>query len=126
MEKRKSERVQFFQLGTGKNIQPIWVFSEDDTDAIAGLLLDISPEGAQVLINKSEELDGENYQMIIHLGEDSAEAPKAVNIRRLWSHPEGTLYIRNGFDFEEQYSLPAMPASAGTGTSWLRCELLPR
>jgi hypothetical protein len=120
-ERRRSERVQFFQLVTDKDIEPIWVFRQTYPEAILGLLLDINAVGVQVLTNKSQELSGDDFRMIVHAGDEVVK----VNVRRCWSSLEGTLYMRNGFAFDEQASLPAMLAALAEGASWLRCELLP-
>jgi len=61
MDNRKADRVQFFQLGTGKDISQVWVFRQTYPGATLGLLLDIGTEGAQVLTNKADELDGKSY-----------------------------------------------------------------
>jgi hypothetical protein len=57
--------------------------------------------------------------MIVHAGDE------VVTVRRRWSALEGTLYMRNGFAFDEQANLPAMLTALAEGASWLRCELLP-
>lgn len=126
MEKRKVERVQFFQMSTGRDIQPVWVFRQNYPEAVLGLLLDITSAGAQVLTNKLQELDEMDYKLVIHLGEDFAEESLAVNVRRRWSRPEGTLYVRHGFAFEEQVAVQPMLSALHAGVNWLRCELVPR
>jgi hypothetical protein len=118
-ERRRSERVQFFQLATDKDIEPIWVFRQTYPEAILGLLLDINAVGVQVLTNKAHELTGDTYRMIVHAGDE------VVTVRRRWSALEGTLYMRNGFAFDEQANLPALLTALAEGASWLRCELLP-
>lgn len=126
MEKRKVERVQFFQMSTGKDIQPVWVFRQHNPEAVLGLLLDITSQGAQVLTNKFQELDGEDYELAIRLGEDFAEESFTVKVGRRWSRPEGTLYLRHGFAFEEPLSMQTMLSALHVGVNWLRCELVPR
>jgi hypothetical protein len=127
MEKRKSERVQFFQVGTGRDIQPVWVFRKTSPGAILGLLLDIGGNGAQVLTDKSQDLAGGSYRLIAH----SETVPGAaaftlmLNARCRWSQSEGTLYIRNGLIFDEEVSVDEVQALQPGESSWLRCEMLP-
>jgi hypothetical protein len=127
MEKRKSERVQFFQLPRDDGLIPVWVFHRAHPDSILGLLLDISAEGVQIFTDKSSPMLGDAYQLIVHAGENQSSEVISVCVRRLWSKPDGTLYTRNGFAFEGGEEL--MPylekvlASRDAGHQWLRCEL---
>lgn len=127
MEKRKSERVQFFQLPRDDALMPVWVFHRGSPDTILGVLLDISEDGVQVFTDKSSPLLGDAYQLIVH--DDEAESSEliSVRVRRLWSKPDGTLYIRNGFAFEGgeelKPTLGKVLAARDAGHHWLRCEL---
>jgi len=126
MEKRKSERVQFFQVGTGRNIEPVWVFRKASPGAILGLLLDIGANGAQVLTDKSQNLSGGAYRLIVHAESESGAAALTLmmNARCRWSRHEGTLYIRNGLIFDEEASVDEVLALQQSESHWLRCELL--
>jgi hypothetical protein len=125
MEKRSSERVQFFQVGTGKDIQPVWVFRQTVPGAILGLLLDIGANGAQVLTDKSQDLAGGSYRLVVHGEGNSGEAALSVNAGCRWSQHEGTLYIRNGLIFDEEALVDELHALQNGEPRWLRCELLP-
>jgi hypothetical protein len=127
MEKRKSERVQFFQVGTGKDIQPVWVFRQIHPEATLGLLLDIGANGAQVLTDKSQNLHDADYRMIIHGADVFSEATLIVNGRCRWSQRQGTLYVRHGLVFDEEASDSELQALQlqKCESGWLRCELLP-
>jgi len=126
MDKRKTERVQFFQLSTERSIQPVWVFRQTHAEAVLGLLFDIGASGAQVLTTKSDELfDEKPYQLIVHADDDPVREALKVNVRRCWSRGEGTMYVRNGLIFEETVSLPHLFAIHEVEPRWLRCELLP-
>jgi len=126
MEKRKSDRVQFFQLNTGEDIQPVWVFRHSNPEAILGVLLDIGAHGAQVLTDRSQDLAGGDYRLIVHCGNAQGEDDLVVNAVCRWSRHDGTLYIRNGLIFDEETSLDEIMALHNRATSWLRCEVLPR
>lgn len=125
MEKRKSERVQFFQLSMDKDIKPVWVFGQTDPEATLGLLIDITPDGAQVITNKSQELVADDYQLIAYTSEAPGREVLTVKVRRCWSRLDGTLYIRNGLVFDEQISVQPLLVARDAGSRWLRCELLP-
>lgn len=127
MEQRQVERVQFFQLAHDDDLMPVWVFHRAQPDSILGLLLDISANGVQVLIDKSHPLAAWTYRLIIHADETSDTRFITTRVCRLWSKVDGTLYIRNGFAFVDAADLqPAIEqilAARGTGQRWLRCEL---
>jgi hypothetical protein len=80
-ERRRSERVQFFQLAKDKDIEPVWVFRQTYPESILGLLLDISSVGIQVLTNKSQALTAASYRMVVHAGNENV----TLNVRRCWS-----------------------------------------
>jgi hypothetical protein len=127
MEKRKSERVQFFQLPRDKDLMPVWVFRRDHPDNVLGLLLDIGAEGAQVFTDKSSPLKADAFRLIVHADETGGSQSVSLCVRRLWSKPEGNLYIRNGFTFEAgedaTSSIEQVLAARDAGNQWLRCEL---
>lgn len=127
MEKRKSERVQFFQLTRDDEVMPVWVFQRASPDSILGLLLDISAEGAQILTDKSIQLPRDTYQLIVHAGEQPGDDFIALSVQRLWSEADGTLYSRHGFSLgsgeEAAASLDRLFTLHATGRKWLRCEL---
>lgn len=125
MEKRNSKRVQFYQLDTGRQIQPVWVFSRHDSDSILGLVLDVASGGAQILTSKSQELKARSYQLIIHLSENVTEVLQVGRVQLRWSRPESSLYQRNGFRFDKQIQLETMISAFDSGSRWFRCELLP-
>jgi len=128
MEKRKSERVQFFQLSIESDLEPVWVFRHAQQDSVLGLLVDISVDGLQVLTDKSSPLVGDGYQLIIHADEPQNRNFISVQVHRLWSKEDGTLYIRNGFAFSEGGalipSIEKLLAARAAGQQWLRCEFV--
>lgn len=100
MEKRKSERVQFFQLPRDDALMPVWVFHRGSPYTVLGVLLDISEDGVRVFTDKSSPMPGHDYQLIVHDDESESRELISVRVRRLWSKPDGTLNMRNGFAFE--------------------------
>jgi len=123
MEKRKSKRVQFFQLGTGKDMQHLWVFRKTYPEATLGLLIDITPEGAQILTSKENALQETAYRLTIHT--DTEQQALTIDAFCCWSRPNGTLYSSNGLSFAESASLQTISAAHEAGCRWLRCELAP-
>jgi hypothetical protein len=124
MEKRKSERVQFFQVRADRDLQPVWVFRQTYPGAILALLLDISTDGARVLTDKSQDLEGGVYRLVVHADDTPGAVALAANVRCNWSQRDGTLYISNGLAFDEEVWVQGILASFNANSRWLRCELL--
>ncbi len=126
MDKRKSERVQFFNIGDGEQVLPIWVFRKANTDAVLGLLVDISAEGVQVLADKAFPLADDLFQLSIHLDDDSV---LTVPVKRQWSLEDESLYIRHGFTLEDSEENTAtvvqrvIDAYEQAGR-WMGCEIV--
>lgn len=129
MEKRQSERVQFFQFAREDEVIPVWVFQRSNSDAVLGLLLDVGANGLQILTDKSGPMHGHSYQLIVHA--DGRQSTKLIYIavQRLWSQAKSALYIRHGFEFVHTDDLPAalslLLAAHTAGQKLLRCELVP-
>ncbi|MEP6502111.1 MAG: PilZ domain-containing protein, partial [Betaproteobacteria bacterium] len=72
-ELRAHRRVEFFRVPAEHHHLPVWVFMPTGTDdALAGLVLNFSDGGVQVLTNADEPLDGASYELQLLLGEDDA------------------------------------------------------
>jgi len=128
MEKRKSERVQFFQLPQDRDLMPVWVFRGDHPDNVLGLLVDIGADGVQVFTDKSSPLREGAYHLIVHADETQDSQSVTIRVRRRWSKLEDNLYIRNGFTFEAGEEATPSPIEQvltlrDAGKKWLRCEL---
>jgi hypothetical protein len=127
MDKRKSERVQFFQISHERDVLPVWVFNRSNSDAVLGLLLDIGSDGLQILTDKMKPLGAEQYELTIHSDEGADALHPAIPVKHLWSQPDGTLYNRNGFAFmggtDMMQFLESILSAREAGRKWLRCEL---
>ncbi|MBV8659808.1 MAG: PilZ domain-containing protein [Burkholderiales bacterium] len=129
MDNRRHTRVQFFQVNQNHDLQPVWVFRHAAPEAILGLLLDIGPGGVQVLTDKAAVPTNERYDLLVH--EDGSAEGLLCNVAvlRKWTNPEGSLYFRSGFEFEETAGASALAEkllnAANAGQKWLRCELMP-
>lgn len=128
MEKRLSDRVQFFQFHHDHDLRPIWVFRHAQPESVLGLLLDVSEEGVQILTDKSPSLQGDSFYLIIHSDACQVANFCAAQVRHLWSKAEGTLYVRNGFAFDGVGDLASFIArllvARADGHKLLRCELV--
>ncbi len=128
VERRLIERVQFFQVPIADEVIPVWVFQRAHAETIPGLLMDFSTDGVQILTNKATALEADYYQLIIHIDDVSSAHLMTTTIRRLWSKPEGALYVRNGclFDNAEQSlaQIDVLQTARAIGKQWLRCELM--
>ena len=125
-EKRKAKRVEFFQVGGPQGIEPVWVIQHTSPDAVLGLLVDIGADGVQILTRGKTELDGKSYQLMVQT--DTRLHLMSAVVKPRWSRPEGTMYHRNGFAFEEGQDageVDNIMAARQGGHMWLRCELLP-
>ena len=124
MKDGKPERVQFFQLGDGKDIQPVWVFRQTTPGTVLGLLIAIGDEGAQVLTERSNDLAGNAYRLMIFGGEKPSDELLSLNARCVWSKPHGTLYVHNDLAFDKPIAVQKVLELLHTGSGYLRCELL--
>jgi len=113
-EQRHHERVQYFMVQeSNHNLIPIWVFTPaDDPDLSAGLVLDISNGGIQILTSaKTPIAPGARYR-IRFLALDSQEADSNLpdlELTQIWSRPEGRLYLRHGFEFSNGSDIDLTP-----------------
>jgi len=129
MDNRQHTRVQFFQINRDHDLQPVWVFRHAAPEAILGLLLDIGSGGVQVLTDKAAPLDGEQFSLLVHQDNSPDGLLCEVAVLRKWTKPEGSLYLRSGFEFADladaATSTDILLDAAASGQKWLRCELLP-
>ncbi|MEW5768900.1 MAG: PilZ domain-containing protein [Pseudomonadota bacterium] len=127
MEKRQSERVQFFQVPLEKEVVPVWVFRRSHPNALLGLLLNISLAGVQLLTDKAHALDDGSHRLTVYTDDRSQDIFLSAQVRHLWSKTDGEIYSRHGFFFtDEKVLAPAIAkvmAAREIGMQWLRCEL---
>lgn len=103
-----------------------WVFNRSNSNTIFGLLLDITPDGAQILTNKSHPFDAEDYHLVIHTNENPSQELLSADVHLCWTQPEGSFYLRNAFSFADQGLMQSLLLAHDHGKHWLRCELLQR
>lgn len=127
MDRRVSERVQFFQSPARNTALPAGVFGLAHANAVLGLLLDLSDDGVQMLTYRAKLLAADTYKLIVHVGAPVNKSATVASVRRLWSK-EGELYVHHGFAFAGDVKLTrlldcVMDARAA-GKLWLRCALM--
>lgn len=116
-ENRTYKRVQFFILAAVHEIQPVWVFNnENPGTALAGLIVDMSEGGIQILTGADESPRNTQYKLKFLLDEKvEGSAPGKLDeqfvsesnksesldcrIQYVWSRSESGLHIRTGFTF---------------------------
>jgi len=128
MDKRQSERVQFFQVPQEKDMWPVWVFRQANSESVLGLLVDISKDGLQVLTDKNNPVQEGNYRLDVRTTDSPDGNFVTLHVRQLWMNAEGALYVRNGFSFLDtahaEIAVKQILDARDSGTKWLRCELM--
>jgi hypothetical protein len=127
-DQRRYERTAFFLVPTGREPERVWVFKpQDELDARAGLVLEMSDGGLRLLVEAEEALaDGRYHLRLLPIemqGIDPADLK--CELRLVWSRTEGQLGHYAGFEFEGDASrivayLRAQALSIEQ-RSWMRC-----
>jgi hypothetical protein len=101
VENRKFERTQFFLVQKDKDFLPVWVFKpEDNPSGMAGVLVDVSEGGLQILMQKSTLSAGQQFEMLLINqigGDETRMAPGLIDL--VWSQDLGSTYTKCGFTF---------------------------
>ena len=98
-ENRVHTRASFFRLGTGPQTESYFSFrASDKPDAIAALIMDLSPKGAKILSQAGSYLTGKTFRLEMHFAtEEGFESVDGGDIKWVWSEPEG-IYTMSGFE----------------------------
>lgn len=128
IENRKFERTQFFLVQKEKDFLPVWVFKpEDNPSGIAGVLVDVSEGGLQILTQKVESVTGQRFEMslINQIGGDEIRLPPGT-IDLVWSNDVGSTYTKCGFTFSsysgDEIAL-LIAHNSDEGDKFMRCIL---
>jgi hypothetical protein len=100
-DNRIHQRVQFFRLPKDKEFIPVWVFHQEN-DGHAGLVIDLSENGMQVLTAANEQPSRQNYDISFLDDEGSTKSLHVLRLAYVWSETgQGLqgLYARTGFSF---------------------------
>ena len=126
-EKRAHERAQFFLINDGREFLPVWVFRPvDDNDALACLVIDLSPGGVQVISEKHDVEPGQHCRLAF-LTEDRSQYP-GIDARLVWSRADKGLHAYSGLEFTSKTddTIDRIIDSLRNGSArYLRCTLTP-
>jgi hypothetical protein len=131
IEQRVHRRVEFFLVPAEREQVPVWIFKPADVvDAFAGLVLNLSDGGLQVLTGPEEALDVSSYEIQLLLGEDATVARFRGVVTRVWTRTARTIGQLSGFRFDDRRSSAEdfirVYQSSSSEPRWVRCVLLPR
>ncbi len=107
----------------------MWVFKPTDAiDAVAGLVMNLSDGGLQVLTTSDDALDHAAYEIQLLLGEDETVARFRGRITRVWTREASSAGWLSGFSFDDDHSsaedfIRVYQASA-PDRRWVRCLLV--
>ena len=130
IEQRLHRRVECFLVQAEQEQLPVWVFKPDDAvEAHAGLVLNLSDGGLQVLTGTDDPLTADTYDVQLLLGEDDSVPRFRGRATRVWTRPSSTTGYLSGLHFDERASsaedfIRSYLGSAGGG-AWVRCVLFP-
>jgi hypothetical protein len=100
-DKRRHERTHFFLVPTEQERVRYWVFKpEDEIDARAGVILDMSEGGLKILVDPSGPVAALSYRVRILVEPGGWTRPLECTMRLVWSEPDGNHGYMAGFKFE--------------------------
>lgn len=129
IDHRCHRRVEFFLVPDNQERVPVWVFKPTDAiDSIAGLVMNVSEGGLQVLSASDEAPDRESYEIQLLLGEEETVTRFRGRVTRIWTHEASAAGWLSGFRFEAERSSAEdfiqAYLSAVPGRHWVRCFLV--
>ncbi|MFZ6863696.1 hypothetical protein ACO0K7_13775 [Undibacterium sp. Ji67W] len=128
-DNRSFQRVQFFRLPKEHGFIPVWVFNRDGEDnSLSALVVDMSESGIQLLTSFDEKIAHSQYQLRILEEEENALEMPVIQLKHIWSTPEGGMHIRSGFSFQPMDSETVILILQRMQTrqqNYIRCALTP-
>jgi len=104
IDQRRSPRVEFFLVPAEHEQLPVWIFKPEGlADARAGIVVNLSEEGLQILIAAEPSLDAQHYELRLLLGEDDGVPLFSAAVRLVWSRPLSRIVQVGGFEFESAH-----------------------
>ena len=130
IEHRIHRRVEFFLVPDRCERLPVWVFKPADAaDGVAGLVMNLSHGGLQMLTASDEALDRDRYEIQLLLGEDDAVPRFRGRVTRVWTREAASAGWIAGLRFDDKHSsaedfirVYQSPTPEGR---WVRCLLMP-
>ncbi len=129
-DQRTHRRVECFRVPAHREQVPVWVFRPADaTDAVAGLVLNLSDGGVQVLTAAEELPAHERYDIQLLLGEDDQVPRFRGRVTRVWTRDASDAGRLTGFRFDEARSSAETFIRTYQALTperrWVRCLLVP-
>jgi hypothetical protein len=131
VEHRSHRRVEFFLVPSQREQVPVWVFKPADAiQATAGLVVNLSEGGVQVLTASGDAPDRAAYEIQLLLGEPEAVPRFRGRVTRVWTHEAASAGWLSGLRFDDERSsaedfIRSYRASMPE-RGWVRCLLVPR
>lgn len=105
LENRVYKRVQFFMVpATEHEVRPVWVFnSKNPGKSLAGLVVNMSESGIQVLTDAEEVPQNMRYRLSFLVDEQAGivDVPDTI-VQWVWSESGNGLFTRSGFSFIDE------------------------
>ena len=130
-DQRRFPRVEFFLVPDEHEQLPVWVIKPERlANARAGIVVNLSSAGLQILASAEAPLDARHYEMRLLLGEGEGVPLFSADVRRVWTQPLSSTVQAGGFEFETANSqaeefLLAQTAQI-TPRQCVRCVLVER
>lgn len=131
IDQRRFPRVEFFLVPDHQEQLPVWVFKPEDlAEARAGVVVNLSEAGLQIIAAAEPPLHAQHYEMRLLLGEGDGVPLFSADVRRVWSRSLSSTAQSCGFEFESSNSqaeefLRTQTAQI-TARQWVRCVLVER
>lgn len=126
-EQRRHDRVEFLLVPVEREQVPVWLFKPPARqEEIAGLIVNLSDGGMQVLTSAAHALDFIECRIELMLGEEEGVAPFSGRARRVWTHAYSKFGNISGMQFLEPSAMATFVAQfkpAQARRAWLRCLL---
>ena len=129
-EHRSRRRVEFFLVPVHREQVPVWVFKPADAlEAVAGLVINLSDGGLQVLTGSDDALAGGHYDIELLLGEDERVPRFRGRVTRVWTREAAAQGWLSGLRFDDAHSAAEdFIRTYRVGADprrWVRCLLVP-
>lgn len=130
---RAQRRVEFFLVPVERGQVPVWVFKPADAiEAVAGLVMNLSDGGAQVLTTGADALAPGAHEIQLLLDEEAAVPRFRGRVTLVWTREADGLGWLSGLRFDhgqspaEDFLRVYQAGVAGRGQRrWVRCLLMP-
>lgn len=131
VEHRHHRRVEFFLVPSQREPIPVWVFKPTDAvDAIAGLVMNLSEGGVQVLTAPGAAPDRAAWEIQLLLGEAEAVPRFRGRVTRVWTREAASSGWLSGLRFDDAHSSAEVFIRSWRASmperGWVRCVLVPR